>query len=169
MRHRALRVALVLALAAVTVAACSGGSSPGPGGSTGPTFTPANASSTVRPVSPSAAGTPGAIVATETEYRISLSNEDVRSGHNAFRVMNGGARTHSLYVIQTSTPAEQLPLKGNVVDLSASGLTVVARIEQVPAGQTASLEADLPTGEYVLICNIPGHYQQGMHVTLNVN
>jgi len=32
----------------------------------------------------------------------------------------------------------------------------------VAAGSTSDLSFDATPGKYVLVCNVPGHYQQGM-------
>jgi uncharacterized cupredoxin-like copper-binding protein len=44
----------------------------------------------------------------------------------------------------------------------------VAQIDPSPAGQTAATSAVLEPGTYVIISNVSGHYQQGMHTTLTV-
>jgi uncharacterized cupredoxin-like copper-binding protein len=41
-------------------------------------------------------------------------------------------------------------------------------IADVEPGDTKSEEFDLKPGKYVMFCNIPGHYAQGMYGTLTV-
>ena len=164
-RCRALSLVAMLAL---VTAGCSGGSSPAASTPQSPTFTPANPSTTVVPATPSSAGTPGAIVATESEWKIQLSNDTVSSGENTFRINNAGTQEHEFVVIRTDVAADKLPVENGEVTLDASGLSAIGKKQGIAAGQTVDLPLTLTTGTYVLICNIPGHYQQGMHVELTV-
>jgi len=96
-------------------------------------------------------------------YSIQASRPGARAGDVVFNIANqNGQVLHELLVVQTATPAGQLPLgTGSTVD--ESQLNVVARVDKVDVGQTATLTAHLAPGHYVLLCNIVGHYQLGMH------
>ena len=52
--------------------------------------------------------------------------------------------------------------------LEASGVESPGEIEDVGPGQTKSGTLKLTPGRYVMICNLPGHYKQGMYGTLTV-
>ncbi|MCH6556086.1 MAG: hypothetical protein IH797_05730 [Chloroflexi bacterium] len=56
------------------------------------------------------------------------------------------------------------------VDETASG-TVIGKIEQseLGSGKSASATFDLSPGKYVFICNLGGHYSNGMHAGFTVN
>ena len=45
---------------------------------------------------------------------------------------------------------------------------MVDEAEDIAPSTTATLPIDLEAGSYVIICNLPGHYQQGMNVGLKV-
>jgi uncharacterized cupredoxin-like copper-binding protein len=60
-------------------------------------------------------------------------------------------------------------VKGGAVDESGAGVEHIDEIEDIQPNSTQKLEVDLEAGKYVLICNLPGHYQQGMHVGLTVS
>ena len=45
---------------------------------------------------------------------------------------------------------------------------VVAKIDTVAPGSTQTVNAQLEPGNYVIICNVPGHYQLGMHAGFTV-
>ena len=62
-------------------------------------------------------------------------------------------------------PANDLPLFGDVgeVDLEADGLTLVFRHEAFPAGESRQVTQTLAAGHYALICNLTGHYDNGMY------
>lgn len=90
----------------------------------------------------------------------------VDTGTVAFIATNEGILAHDLIVIRNDLPANQLPLDGSVVDVDA--VDVLAGVQAIPAGQMDTLSADLETGQYVLICNVSGHYDLGMYATLTV-
>ena len=48
------------------------------------------------------------------------------------------------------------------------GVTHVDEVEDIAVGATESLTLTLEAGNYVVICNIPGHYLAGMHAALTV-
>ena len=89
------------------------------------------------------------------------------AGTVVFEVHNDGTVPHSFIVIKTDTDAGSLPVSGNAVDVSAAG-DKIGDSGEFPSGEIKTLSADLEPGKYALICNIVGHYQQGMHATLDV-
>jgi uncharacterized cupredoxin-like copper-binding protein len=101
-------------------------------------------------------------------YTIQPSRNTAKAGDVVFNISNqNGQVMHQLLVVQTDTPAGQLRLGADTkVDLS--GLNVVAKVDQVDVGQAATLAAHLAPGHYVLLCNIVGHYQFGMHTDFTV-
>ena len=58
---------------------------------------------------------------------------------------------------------------GSKVDEAASG-DVAGKIEEsdLGSGKSASTTLDLSPGKYVLICNVSGHYEDGMYVAFEV-
>ena len=90
------------------------------------------------------------------------------AGDVIFVVSNGGAGEHEFLVARTDLAADALPLTADGTEIDESQVDVVARIEQLAAGDTHSVTANLDPGAYVLICNIPGHYQLGMRVPFSV-
>jgi uncharacterized cupredoxin-like copper-binding protein len=39
-------------------------------------------------------------------------------------------------------------------------------VEDIEANATEGLRVNLQSGKYVIVCNVPAHYQQGMHSAL---
>lgn len=117
-------------------------------------------------------GTPtqGAVQASLREWAIELDGADeltVPAGDVALEVHNAGATFHELAVIKTDLDPANLPTDGAFVDEAAAG-QVIDRTNQLNAGATELLELELEPGNYALICNIAGHYQQGMRARLQV-
>ena len=83
---------------------------------------------------------------------------------------NGGQVEHELVLLKTDRSPTSLPVKGNEVDeegLEAKGVETPGEIEEVGPGQTKSGSFKL-AGSYVMICNLPGHFQKGMYGSLTV-
>ena len=94
------------------------------------------------------------------EWSVVPSVADVREGKVAFEVRNDGSMAHQLLVIKNDMPPEMLPVANGSIALSQ--VNVVRSLDAVAAGSTAELSFDATPGKYVLVCNVPGHYQQGM-------
>jgi uncharacterized cupredoxin-like copper-binding protein len=91
----------------------------------------------------------------------------VPAGPVTFEVHNEGQTVHELVIVKTDQPADALPVSNGTVDLAAAG-EVVDRTSQFGSGEMELLTVNLEPGTYVLLCNIPGHYQQGMFAQVTV-
>ena len=82
-----------------------------------------------------------------------------------FDVNNRGpALAHEFKVIRTDLAHDALPVLGDQVDEAM--VEVVFALEQFESGRLG--RATLAAGSYVLICNIPTHYEQGMSAAFTV-
>jgi uncharacterized cupredoxin-like copper-binding protein len=105
---------------------------------------------------------------TEEDFSISDSPGSAPAGEVRFNIRNEGPSTHELVVIRTDLLEAELPTSKGVVDEGAEGVEVATEEEDIAPDASASLTVDLEPGTYVLICNLPGHYQAGMHATFTV-
>lgn len=130
------------------------------------TTAPTRTSTTATPSPPASApdGSQGVVEVTETEFAIEVSDAEVPAGRTTFRVKNAGTIPHNLVVIQSDEGAADLPVENAMVPLDQ--VSVLERTEDFPGGETVELAVDLPAGNFVLICNVPGHYELGMRSTL---
>jgi uncharacterized cupredoxin-like copper-binding protein len=94
----------------------------------------------------------------------------VKAGQVTFHVTNTDtADSHEFVIFKTDLPAGQLPLdSSNNVDETAIGLTRIGEIPDMAPGDTKDLTVTLEPGNYVAICNLPGHYQAGMYASFTV-
>jgi len=53
-------------------------------------------------------------------------------------------------------------------NVDAKGIQLAGELEVVSPGSSDQLDLRLRPGPYVLICNIAGHYANGMHTALTV-
>jgi uncharacterized cupredoxin-like copper-binding protein len=110
--------------------------------------------------------TKGQIRADLREHTITLSSNEVRAGEVTFVVRDRGGQAHDLIVIKTDLAAGALPVDPQTQKASEEGR--VAGVELISPGRNANLRATLEPGHYVIICNVPTHYQLGMHTDLTV-
>lgn len=122
------------------------------------------ASATAAATSESMADT--AVEATLTDFAFTLSADSAPAGLVTFTAKNEGATPHELVVIKSDLAPDALPVTGGLVDESA--VDFIGEIEEFPAGESQTAAFELEAGKYVLICNVAGHYQLGMHAAFTV-
>jgi uncharacterized cupredoxin-like copper-binding protein len=115
-------------------------------------------------------GTGAAIAATEKDFAITLDKTTAAAGQLTFNIQNNGPSTHEFVVIKTDLAPDQLPVDEDefAVDEDAAGLTSVDEVEDIEANTSATLTVNVTAGRYVVICNLPAHYQQGMRAGFSV-
>jgi uncharacterized cupredoxin-like copper-binding protein len=108
------------------------------------------------------------IKVTLAENSIQLNNNVAKAGKLTFEVSNSlRGMSHEMVVLKTELAEDKLPMKadGRVDEAS---LKKVGEVEDVKFGKKKTITLKLNPGRYVLICNIPNHYKNGMHATLTV-
>jgi uncharacterized cupredoxin-like copper-binding protein len=104
----------------------------------------------------------------EKNYEILLNHSSIKAGTIDFVLQNLGPDDHEFVVFKTDLAPDQLPVENGQVIEDAPGLVKIDEQDQYPPNETRVLTLDLDAGQYVLICNLPGHYEQGMYYLLNV-
>jgi hypothetical protein len=94
-----------------------------------------------------------------SDYRIRLDRGHASSGYFRIDLRNTGKVQHELAIIKTARTAKQLPVVNGRV--SHHGLKTVFPLDP-GEHHLVVFAAHLRPGHYVLICDIPGHYQKGM-------
>jgi uncharacterized cupredoxin-like copper-binding protein len=113
----------------------------------------------------SAAAGGNTVDATLKEWSITTKSPTVNAGKVTFIATNAGSAPHQLTVLKTDKPEGSLATNGEVSVKDSVG--EVATVDPGSSGKTVPA-LDLKPGKYVLICNLPGHYAQGMHTSLTV-
>jgi uncharacterized cupredoxin-like copper-binding protein len=106
----------------------------------------------------------GGIGVTEADFTITPDPTSAPAGEVTFDITNDAEQTHEFVVFKTDLAPDALPTddEGNV-DEEGEGVELVDEVEDISGGSSQSLTVNLDAGSYVLICNLPGHYSQGMH------
>jgi uncharacterized cupredoxin-like copper-binding protein len=116
-----------------------------------------------------ACGGGGGVGVTLADYTVTPDESSAPAGDVTFDVTNDAEQTHEFVVFKTDLAEDQLPLDadGNV-DEEGEGVELIDEIEDIEGGSSESLTVNLDAANYVLICNLPGHYGQGMHASFTV-
>jgi uncharacterized cupredoxin-like copper-binding protein len=159
-----------LSTAPIPVATVAAGATTTP--LTQPTPAPATpAPATPAPATPAPVTPPPAasrsVAVTLTDSSITLGQSSAPGGAITFKITNTGFVAHELVVLQTSIPQDQLPPDpSNPKIVQQPGYVGMAG--NIAANTSATLTLTLPAGPYVLICNMPNHYKDGMHIGFTV-
>jgi uncharacterized cupredoxin-like copper-binding protein len=105
------------------------------------------------------------------EFFFSPKAATAKAGSTTIEAPNEGTVEHELVLFKTNLNPAKLPTEANggvdeeKLDKSAQEMGEIADVE---AGDTKSEQFQLTPGRYVMFCNLPGHYAQGMYGTLTV-
>ena len=99
-----------------------------------------------------------------TDFAVTADPGTVKAGRVVFAIRNRAAMAHELTVIRTDLAPNALPIDGG----KAKEDVKVGGVANISAGVSRRLVLDLTPGRYILICNVPGHYQLGMRTQLTV-
>jgi uncharacterized cupredoxin-like copper-binding protein len=101
---------------------------------------------------------------TESEMIVTSSATQARAGKVTFVVRNTGTVEHELVIVR-SLGQGKLPVTKWKVDETK---IKVGEVPELAPGKIGRVTLALSPGNYLMICNIPGHYQLGMFRKLTV-
>ena len=110
------------------------------------------------------------VAVTLDDFTVTADPTSEAAGEVTFNVTNDADQTHEFVVVQTDLAPDALPTnEDGDVDEEGEGITPIDEIEDIAADSEQSLTVDLDAGSYVLFCNLPTHYSQGMHTAFSVS
>jgi uncharacterized cupredoxin-like copper-binding protein len=109
----------------------------------------------------------GGVSATVKDFSIDLASSSAPAGSVTFNISNEGPSAHEFVILKTDDAPDALPVKDNEVE--EDKVDLIDEAEDIAPSTTATLTTDLEAGSYVIICNLPTHYEQGMHAALTVS
>ncbi len=65
-----------------------------------------------------------------------------------------------------TTRPDALPVENGLIP--EDQVDLVDEVDDIPPGTDASLDVNLDAGSYVLVCNLPAHYEPGMYAAFTV-
>jgi uncharacterized cupredoxin-like copper-binding protein len=116
---------------------------------------------------PSAAALNGATV-TLSEWKVAMT-ATVKAGKATFTIANAGTTHHELLVFKSDQAPSAYPTNpaGGIVE-DGAGVTLLSDGENIDPGKTQQRTVVLAPGTYLFVCNIPGHFNQGMFTVVTV-
>lgn len=146
------RSLIVLPLAVVALAGC------------GSSNAKKSASSSSGSGTTSASATGGGLIETASDFKFSQSNLTAKAGKVKITLKNAGQAPHEFILLKTNAAPDSLKQTNGRVSEKAS----VGEIGEQQPGASGSHTFDLKPGKYVFVCNVPGHYGDGMRGQLTV-
>jgi len=104
----------------------------------------------------------------EVSFNIRMSQYTAQAGPVTFHIVNNAdSILHEFLIFKTDLKPDELPTddNGRVIE---DALTRVTGAEDIPSANGRNITVNLEAGHYVMICNLPDHYAQGMRVEFTV-
>jgi uncharacterized cupredoxin-like copper-binding protein len=105
------------------------------------------------------------IPVTEKEWGVTPRPLSAKAGSVTFVVKNIGHLKHEFVILKTKTLAAKLRTRAAKAVVTGQ----VGKIVPFGPGQTRTLTLKLAPGHYVLLCNLPAHYQAGQRADFTVH
>lgn len=97
------------------------------------------------------------------EWGIDVSAHKAAAGDVTFAIANFGSIPHEFIVVKTDYELGKIPVgANNRFDEEGDGVKAIDEIKEFPVNSAEVLTVNLEPGTYQLLCNIEGHYQNGM-------
>ena len=109
------------------------------------------------------AGQVKTVTATLSEWKLVPSLKNLPAGKVTFVIRNKGKLAHEFVLTRTNIAPAKLPTSGGVATVKP-----LAAVRNIGPGQTKRVTVTLKAGKYVLLCNLPAHYQSGQYAGLVV-
>jgi len=103
-----------------------------------------------------------------SEWKVVVAGT-IKSGKTNVMITNKGTAPHELLVFKSDLDPSAYPVDaaGDIQE-KGTGVTLVSDGDNIdPAGSQART-IDLVPGKYLFVCNIPGHFKQGMFTVVTV-
>ncbi len=100
---------------------------------------------------------------------LSLDQSTVKAGDIIFAVHNDAvSEAHEMVLVRLKTPDEEVAVVAAKHRVDEKALKSLGEVSDLKPGADGMLKAKLKAGTYLLLCNIKGHYEAGMHAKLTV-
>lgn len=100
---------------------------------------------------------------------IALDRDNVKAGKVTFQAVNQSKeQVHELIVVRADPKQATLPYDEKKSEVVEKRIHHLGEIGDLKPGATGKITLNLKPGDYVLICNQPGHYKAGMSTPFTV-
>lgn len=100
---------------------------------------------------------------------LSLDQPTVKAGDVVFAVHNDAvSEAHEMVLVRLKAANEEVSVIAAKHRVDEKALKSLGEVSDLKPGADGTLKAKLKAGTYLLLCNIKGHYEAGMHAKLTV-
>ncbi|KQQ61011.1 copper resistance protein [Rhizobium sp. Leaf311] len=100
---------------------------------------------------------------------LTLDKSTIKAGETTFMVHNDAmSEEHEMVLVKLKSPDQKIEVVAGKDRIDEKKLKSMGEVSDLKPGAEGELKAKLTPGSYVLLCNIKGHYQAGMHAQLTV-
>jgi uncharacterized cupredoxin-like copper-binding protein len=114
----------------------------------------------------SGSGATGDVIVTLADFSLTATPGTFAPGPITFGIDNDGPSVHEFVVLRTDDEPDALPVENGLIP--EDQIDLVDEVEDIAPGTDSSLDVNLDAGSYVLVCNLPAHYEQGMFAAFTV-
>ena len=114
----------------------------------------------------SGSGATGDVIITLKDFSLTATPGTFEPGPITFGIDNDGPSVHEFVVLRTEDAPDALPVENGLIP--EDQIDLIDEVEDLAPGTSSSLDVDLDAGAYVLVCNLPAHYEQGMFAAFTV-
>ncbi len=100
---------------------------------------------------------------------LTLDKSTIKAGDTTFLVHNDAvSEEHEMVLVKLKSPDQKIDVVLSKHRVDEKKLKSLGEVSDLKPGADGKLNAKLAPGAYVLLCNIKGHFEAGMHATLTV-
>lgn len=97
-----------------------------------------------------------------------LSTKSAKAGEVTFKVVNSSQETIHEMVVFPYKDGEKIPFSDKDAKIDEDMAGHLGEVAELDPAKKGAVTLDLKPGKYILTCNIPGHYMNGMWAILTV-
>jgi uncharacterized cupredoxin-like copper-binding protein len=99
----------------------------------------------------------------EADAGMRLSQKSAPAGVVTFKVSNTSKETiHEMVLVYLKNPTKPLPYMDGENRVDEDKVVTKGEVSELDPGKSGSLTVALQPGRYLLMCNVPGHFESGM-------